>query len=298
MKSNASIISTFRVRADECDRLWVLDTGLANILDSPQKVAPDAIVVYDLNTDQLITRYEIPKDQTKEDTFFANVVVDTDKSDCSDAFAYVPDLGGYGLVVYSLKENKSWRIKHNFFHFDPLMGDFNVGGVRFQWTDGIFALAVGNKKPDQSKDVYFHALASTKEFVVSNRVLQNESYANSPEAYNDYMLAGDRGHSSQSTAEVFDGKTNVIFYTQINKDAIGCWNTQKPLNPDTQGLVDSDSTALVFPNDLKLDQDRTLWVLSDKMPLYLFKTLDPNEVNYRVMTGHADDLIKGTPCEA
>lgn len=63
---------------------------------------------------------------------------------CNDAFAYIPDLGGYGIVVYSLADNDSWRVKHNYFHFDPLQGDFNVGGVNFQWTDGVFALALGN----------------------------------------------------------------------------------------------------------------------------------------------------------
>lgn len=70
-------------------------------------------------------------------------IVDVDAGKCDKAFAYVPDLGGYGIVVYSWADNDSWRIKHNFFHFDPLKGDFNVGGVNFQWTDGVFGLALG-----------------------------------------------------------------------------------------------------------------------------------------------------------
>lgn len=65
---------------------------------------------------------------------------------CDQAFAYLPDLGGYGIVVYSWEKNDSWRVKHNFFHFDPLKGDFNVGGVNFQWTDGVFGLALGPKE--------------------------------------------------------------------------------------------------------------------------------------------------------
>lgn len=70
------------------------------------------------------------------------------KSDCNNAFAYVPDLGAYGLVVYSFEENKSWRVKHNFFHFDPLNGEYNIGGVNFQWTDGIFGMGLGKTTPD------------------------------------------------------------------------------------------------------------------------------------------------------
>lgn len=65
------------------------------------------------------------------------------KNRCDEAFAYLPDLGSYAMVVYSLKENDSWRFKHNFFHLDPLQGDFNVGGVNFQWKDGVFGIALG-----------------------------------------------------------------------------------------------------------------------------------------------------------
>lgn len=68
------IVSTFRIRIDECDRLWVMDTGLADIFGKPMQLAPPAIVIFDLKTDKLIKRYIIPEDHIKEDTFFANIV--------------------------------------------------------------------------------------------------------------------------------------------------------------------------------------------------------------------------------
>lgn len=82
----------------------------------------------------------------------------------------------------------------------------------------------------------------------------------------------------------------------MNKDAIGCWNSNKAYSADTQGLVDSDSDALVFPNDLKIDTERNLWVLSDRMPVFLFKSLNPKEFNYRILIGKVIDAIQGTPC--
>lgn len=71
---NSSIISTFRIRVDECDRLWVMDSGLADILGNPKQIAPPALVIFDLNTNKLIRRFIIPSAQIKSDTFFANVV--------------------------------------------------------------------------------------------------------------------------------------------------------------------------------------------------------------------------------
>lgn len=74
LSSNETIISTFRIRVDECDRLWVMDTGLADILGNPMQISPPALVIFDLKTDKLIRRYTFPESHIKEDTFFANVV--------------------------------------------------------------------------------------------------------------------------------------------------------------------------------------------------------------------------------
>lgn len=74
LADNSTIISTFRIRVDECDRLWVMDTGLADILGSPKQIAPPALVIFDLKTDQLIKRYSFPPADSKPETFFANVV--------------------------------------------------------------------------------------------------------------------------------------------------------------------------------------------------------------------------------
>lgn len=146
------------------------------------------------------------------------------------------------------------------------------------------------------RTVYFHALASTKEFSVPNTVLKNETYATSSSAYYAYKLLGERGPKSQSTSEVYDPKTDNIFYTQINRDAIGCWNINKPYTPENQGIVDSDSNSLVFPNDLKIDNNGLVYVLSDRMPLFIYSSLK-NEVNYRILVGDSSEIIKGTPCE-
>lgn len=107
---------------------------------------------------------------------------------------------------------------------------------------------------------------------------------------------GDRGINGQATAEFFDETTKVLFYTQVNKDGIGCWNSQKPYTEENQGLVDSDSDALVFPNDLKVDNNGTLWVLSDRMPIFLYKQLDPKQFNYRILRAKTSEIIQGTPC--
>lgn len=71
---NSTIISAFRINVDACDRLWVLDSGLADILDNPRQITPNTLLIFDLKSDQLLRRYELPADNVKEDSFIANIV--------------------------------------------------------------------------------------------------------------------------------------------------------------------------------------------------------------------------------
>ena len=60
--TKSRIVSTFRVWPDACDRLWLVDSGLADILgtggkaggDKPQAPEPPKIMVFDLKTDKLV----------------------------------------------------------------------------------------------------------------------------------------------------------------------------------------------------------------------------------------------------
>lgn len=182
---------------------------------------------------------------------------------------------------------------------------------------GVFGMALGKiSNSEGERTVYFHPFVSTKEFSVQNSVLKNESYVTSPKAYYAFkvncdcilsiclcydlffnlQLLGERGMNTQATSEFYDDKTDVIFYTQINRDAIGCWNSKKPYTPENQGIIDSDSETLVFPNDLKVDPNGKLWVLSDRLSTYLYGDWKRDK-NYRILTGDTKTLIKGTPCE-
>ncbi|XP_045493043.1 protein yellow-like isoform X1 [Colias croceus] len=297
LPSNSSIICVYRVYVDACDRLWVMDAGLADILGSPNQVAGPSVVIFDLNTNQLLHRYFFKVEDMKEDSFFANIVVDVDKDKCDEAFAYVPDLGGYGVVVYSLKDNDSWRVAHHYFHFDPLAGSYNVSGIEFHWTDGVFGLALSEPRENGYRTMFFHAFSSTKEFCVSTELLRNYPHIDKSEAFHDFKLLGDRGANTQASASYYDEKNNVLFYTQVNRDGVGCWNSNKPYNPENNPLIINDPVLLEFPNDLKVDDEGTLWILSDRMPRYMLRTLDSNETNYRIFSIKTSDAIAGTACQ-
>lgn len=113
-------------------------------------------------------------------------------------------------------------------------------------------------------------------------------------------MVGSRGPHSQATASFLDPKTGVLFYTQLNKNGIGCWNSfthPNEYSPETNFLVASDNETMIFPNDLKVDHEGNLWFLTDRLPNHIYKKLDPEEVNYRIFKGAVKDVVKGTVCE-
>ncbi|XP_066140656.1 protein yellow-like isoform X2 [Euwallacea fornicatus] len=289
------IVSPFRIRADQCGRLWVLDTGIEGLLENTPLIYKNStLMIYDLHNDELTRSYEIPFEQTTEDSFLANIAVEDE--DCENTFAYLGDLGGPGLIVYSWKSNRSWKVKHNYFHIKPLAGDMTVGGINFQWSDGLFGLALRPEKGGYST-LFFHPMTSFDEFAVSTKILQDESLATNQSNYHEFKYLGNRGPRSQSGASFLDKKTGVLFYALVQLNAVACWRTTNPsYTMESQGRVYMDNVTMVFANDVKVDNEGNVWVLSDRLPQFMYSSLDYNDVNFRILSAKVGDAIKGTAC--
>lgn len=143
-----------------------------------------------------------------------------------------------------------WGFSHNYFNFDPLGGDLNVGGQTFRWDDGIFSITLGPYATDGYRAVYFHPMASNTEFVVDSSVLQNEANAARSDHGNDFQVLGSRGTNHQSTMHEYDPQTDVIFYAEIQRNGVGCWNTNKPFSAANHGVVAQDAQRMIYPSDL------------------------------------------------
>ncbi|CAH2237217.1 jg11188 [Pararge aegeria aegeria] len=288
------LTTVYRIKADKCDRLWVLDVGTYGYDPNVTNVCPYAINVYDLNTDRRIRRYVFRPEDIVSTTFIANIALDEGLT-CDDTFAYFSDELGYGLIAYSWEQNKSWRFSHSYFMPDPLVGDFNIAGLNFQWgAEGIFGISASNMGVDGFRTLYFSPLSSNTEFSVSTRILRDETKVTG--SYKDFKVVGSRGRDTHTTSKVMD-VTGVQLFNLIDQNAIGCWSTNFALKPQNIAIVDKDDVGLVFPCDIKIDDGRNVWVLSDRMPVFLESELNYGDINFRIYIGSVDKLIQGTVCE-
>lgn len=141
-----------------------------------------------MNTDKIIKTYRFKDSDLTHATVLTMSVVDVTADNCDDAYAYFPDLAGFGLVVYSLKQDDSWRVKHNYFYLEPQAGEFRIGGIPFQWNDGIFSAALTDVLEDGSRDVIFHAMAGTHLYSVSTKILKDKELATRSYHHDDFKV--------------------------------------------------------------------------------------------------------------
>uniref|UniRef100_A0A2H8TM52 Protein yellow n=1 Tax=Melanaphis sacchari TaxID=742174 RepID=A0A2H8TM52_9HEMI len=291
------IINTYRLSIDVCDRLWVIDMGIAN----GTKLGQPQLFVIDLNTDRVVRQYVVTANLLRVDgnSWFPGLVADADWKSCDRAYAYLPDIGG-GLLVYDYRRNTARRIEHHYFYFDPLATVFNIGGVRIEWPDGMFGVGLSERHPDGYRTLYFQAMSSTRMFSVNTSVLQSNRSLS--DTFQEYRHHGHRAAGMQAGPMSMDQVTGTVFYALVNQDAIGCWNPRRHerLSGDTSAVLVQDSKTLEFPADIKVDMDSNLWVLSDRMPRFRFQVLnfDLNDVNYRVFRAPVADVVRDTVCES
>lgn len=236
--------------------------------------------------------------QTKPESLFTNIVVDIRDGQCDDAFAYAADVFRYGLLVYSWREDRSYRLTHNLFFPDPIAARFVLDDVTFRWMDGIFGLALSPlDKKTKDRTMFFHPMASFREFAVQTSVIRNETYAN--DHPDDFKILGARGRNqSHSSASAMD-RRGVLFFNLVTQDALGCWDSAKPYGRSTVGHVAQNHSLLNFPNDLKVDREepQNIWLLSNRLHLYLYRNLSRDEYNFRILTGTVEKAVDGTICD-
>lgn len=251
MESNPNrIVSILRSTVDECGRLWFIDSGMVSSYTATgTQMNQPSLWVIDLNTNEKVRRFEI---ENATDNGYASITIDCHVDNCDDAYAYIPDLVRRVLSVYSLRENRLWTFKHNYFSYDPLQGDLNMHGIKFQWDDGIFSVALGSRQRDGFRTAYFHPMISNNEFAVNTRILQNQSLSLREYHGNDFHLLGFRGPNKQSTKHAFDGRTEVMVYAEIGRNGFGCWNTKLPFSEHNHDSIGQSDELIFYPTDISV----------------------------------------------
>lgn len=262
--------------------------------ETTQQICPYGLHVFDLHTNEQIHYYQLQPSDTNKDSFIANIIVDVGRN-CSDTHVYASDELGYGLIVYSYAKDFSWRFEHPYFLPDPVGGDFNIG-LNYQWEEeGIFAMELTPVQPDGYKTLLFHPLASYRNFFVSTKILQDQAKAIEKKYYHDFFYFPDLGPNHHITTQVI--YNGVLFKNFVDQNALACWRLDQPYTPENHVIVAKHDESFIYPSDLRIEKSGRLWAITDRMPIHLMATLNFNDVNFRIFSGDANQLVAGTFCD-
>lgn len=310
------IISVFRTMIDECNRLWIVDTGKIG----DRRICLPKIIAFDLRTDQIIHQYQIPANQLMCDvSLLVSVLVDVrdppPTGTCSNTMVYTADVTGAGLIVYDMARGKSWRVTNKLMNPNPDHGTFTIANESFDLMDGMISMAlspkppsdftfnsaysVSNKRPIAINDrlLFFHALASISESAVRTSVLHNdtmwaEDVGAMPRAF---RVIGRR--TSQTAAEAMDSNGN-LFFGLLNQMAIACWDSTTNYNPNNFKVVSQNQETLQFPSGVKIVRNRKgieeLWIMTCRFQKIMTGSLNMNETNFRVQAIQIPELLDGS----
>ncbi|XP_058467638.1 L-dopachrome tautomerase yellow-f-like [Malaya genurostris] len=296
--SQDRIVSIYRSKVDVCNRLWFVDSGKLDYPNNSMQIQRPHLWIIDLEQDRKIRAFEIPETVVETGEGMISLVVDAEAEKCDQAFAYIPDLIQASIYVYSFESNRMWSFKHASFQPNPERANFYVAGLRFVWDDGIFSITLGKRNPlTRSRPVYYHPMVSTTEFTTNTTVLQNESLAKTGDYEDLFRALGDRGPNTQSTMHHYDPETGVIFYAEVNRNSIGCWNKKNNFTAENHDVVFLNHQHLVYPGDLNADVDGNIWILANNLPTWLYSKLYENKYNFHVWRMSPRDAIAGTKCQ-
>uniref|UniRef100_A0A0C9RML6 MRJP1_0 protein n=1 Tax=Fopius arisanus TaxID=64838 RepID=A0A0C9RML6_9HYME len=291
------ITSVFRVAIDECDRLWVLDTGKIE----EEHVCPAQLLAFDLHTDRLLKRVKIPRSIARNTLtnqgLFVTPVVETEGVNCEKTHVYMADTTGNGLVIYN--GTTLWRLESPAFAFQEAAANFTVAGDHFYLDDGVLGMALS--PPVSPRENYRHLMLrplASFDMVSAETSNLHQSHS-APVRYT--LVSG--ALPSQAAGMAFSA-SGVLFFGLIQEHAIACWDMHKPIAPENIAIIDHDIAYYQFVSGVKViparitERHEELWIATNRYQKIALDVQNFNDVNFRVMSRRLDSLIRGTSCDS
>nr|XP_003708472.1 PREDICTED: major royal jelly protein 1-like [Megachile rotundata] len=282
------IISVYRVAIDRCDRLWVIDNGIIG----SNRICPAKLLAFHLPTSRLLEKVTIPdkvaRNSTTGNGLLITPIVETYGQRCEITKVYISDVEGYGIIVYDGLAFR--RLTSAAVVYDPKATNYTIKGQSFALKDGPVGMAFS----PFTKNLYYSPMSSYDMNILHTRSVFAPGHSNYRFSENKHILP------TQASAKAMSS-SGILFFGLVNSTSIGCWNESKLLKRKNFDFVAVNDQTLQFTSGMKVKNRRgreELWALSNRYQKIATGTMNFEEVNFRILTGHVNRLIEGTLCQA
>lgn len=96
-------------------------------------------------------------------------------------------------------------------------------------------------------------------------------------------------------------KKGVLFFQLAELTSIACWNIDRPFTWDNIEILAFDEVTLQYVSGIKVIKnqagDEELWFNTNRLQKTINKNRKIDEINFRIIKGNVNDIIRGTKCE-
>lgn len=281
------------IEIDPKGQVWIIDGGHTSTLQQPPiERCPPKLVIYDIHTNRTVVTYPFPENvANKQDSYLYDLVVDNSDGD----YAYITDNSGKdpGIIVYSLRQNRAWKIRHPSMKADPTATVFRINDVTVSAPLNIAGIALGPRLRNpgaqlvvaEDREVYYCPLSSRNLYSVNASVLRDESNAN-----DQFQYAGrirDLGTKNGQTAGMTMDSKGFLYYGLLSDTSIARWDSSLPF-ATSQKLISKDPEYLQWPSSFTFDDMGNLLLVTNKLQKFIYDKIRLDQSNFRILSAKVD----------
>lgn len=288
----SAIQNSQNVEIDTKGRMWIIDSGRVETLSrNPKNVCKPKLVIYDIPHKSVVATHVFPEEVAgANSTYLYDLVVDESDGD----YAYIADNSAKdpGIIVFSLKGNASWKIRHESMRADPQATQFKVDGISVTAPINVAGIALGplahrsngTLAINVDRQLYYSPISSYNLYAIGTASLKNESYSKQSEFNGRVVDIGKK--ASQSDGIIMDNN-GVLYYGLLGDSSIAKWDSRTPF-ASGQKVISRDAVYIQWPNSFTFDMSGNIVVLTNRLQKFIYGRMNVREPNFRLLSAHVD----------
>ncbi|XP_076381365.1 dopaminechrome tautomerase [Megalopta genalis] len=262
---------------DPIGRMWVIDTGRVSPMAVETKSAcPPRLVILDLeNKGEILRTYEFPQHVARPATAFLNDIV-VDHEDGGMAYISDSDRDDPGIILYSLQNNTSWKIRHDSMKAKPEAVRFMVAKVLINLPFPVDGIALSPASV-QDRQLYYSPLSSFHIYSIPTSVLKTNM-----SNIDDYVK--ELGRKNSQSDGMMMSATGVLYFGLLADDAVAMWDTKMSSSFNiAQRVISRDHERMQWPDSFAFDDSGSFYCVTNGLQNILNNRVNVSVPNYRVV---------------
>ena len=275
------------MEVDPQGRMWIIDSGRISLITlKPKALCPPKLIILDLNNGgSMLLNYTFPADVADPKTTYLDDIV-VDHEDGGYAYITDTDFKQPGLIVFSLKDLKSWKISHKSMNPELKASLFFVNWYPVPIPFPINGIALSPASTENDRTVYYTALSSFKVYQVPTKALKNPGLKDNIDQFIEVL-----GHKPSQTDGMVMSNTGILFLGQLSKNSVLKWDSKKNACFSVGQRVEFHDRHLMQWQDCFTFNDAKghLWFTTNRLQQYLPTVIgiplqSVKETNFRLIS--------------